>query len=126
MKVTPTEIKKHKTLAVPKRDESDSKTNWFREYNLYYYNIGDVLVMVDGKEYPLAHALKLGKITMGAILAKANQDVSDGVIDELVYKDGGSQVYKYPDYTIVKYHTLDGNDDMYIGTPDIDIHLKDK
>lgn len=126
MKVTPTEIKGHKTLAVPKRDESDNKTNWFREYNLYYYNIGDVIVTVDGNEYPLAHALKLGKISMSAILAKANQDVSDGIIQDLRYKDGGSVVFKYPDYTIVKYHTLDGNDDMYIGTPDIGIDVKDK
>ena len=70
--------------------------------------------------------MKLGKITMSAILAKANQDVSDGIIDELVYKDVGSQVYKYPDYTIVKYHTLDGNDDMYIGTPDIGIDVANK
>lgn len=126
LKINPTEIKGYKTLAVAKRDETDNKTNWFRQYNLYYYNIGDVIVAVDGKEYPLAHALKLGKITMSAILAKANQDVSDGVIEEISYDDGGSSVFKYPDYTIVKYHTLDGNDDMYIGSPDIDIHVKDK
>ena len=54
------------------------------------------------------------------------KDVADGVIEEIFYKDGGSQVYKYPDYTIVKYHTLDGNDDMYIGTPDIGIDVANK
>ena len=106
--------------------DSDSESHWYRQYNLYYHGLEDVIITVDGEQHSLAHALKRGKITMSAILAKANQDVSDGVIDELVYKDGGSQVYKYPDYTIVKYHTLDGNDDMYIGTPDIDIHVKDK
>ena len=106
--------------------DSDTESHWYRQYNLYYHGLEDVIITVDGEQHSLAHALKRGKITMSAILSKANQDVSDCVIDELVYKDGGSQVYKYPEYTIVKYHTLDGNDDMYIGTTDIDIHVKDK
>ncbi|MBR3996375.1 MAG: hypothetical protein IKI97_14005 [Clostridia bacterium] len=106
--------------------DSDTESHWYRQYNLYYHGLEDVIITVDGEQHSLAHAMKLGKITMSAILAKANQDVSDGIIDELVYKDGGSQVYKYPDYTIVKYHTLDGNDDMYIGTPDIGIDVANK
>ena len=106
--------------------DSDSESHWYRQYNLYYHGLEDVIITVDTEQHSLAHALKRGKITMSAILAKANQDVSDGIIDELVYKDGGSQVYKYPDYTIVKYHTLDGNDDMYIGTPDIGIDVANK
>lgn len=128
LKVTPTKLDSHKILAVPKAapHDSDSASHWYKQYNLYYYDLDEVMVSVDGNEYPLAHAIKIGKVSMSAILAKANRDVADGVIDELVYKDGGSQVYKYPDYTIVKYHTLDGNDDMYIGTPDMDIHVKDK
>ena len=106
--------------------DSESTSHWYRQYNLYYHGLEDVIIAVDGEQHSLAHALKRGKITMSAILAKANQDVSDGIIDDLRYKDGGSVVFKYPDYTIVKYHTLDGNDDMYIGTPDIDIYVKDK
>ena len=106
--------------------DSDTTSHWYRQYNLYYHGLEDVIITVDGEQHSLAHALKHGKITMSAILAKANQDVSDGVIQDLRYKDGGSAVFKYPDYTIVKYHTLDGNDDMYIGTPDIDIYVKDK
>ena len=106
--------------------DSDTESHWYRQYNLYYHGLEDVIITVDGEQHSLAHAMKLGKITMSAILAKANQDVSDGIIDELVYKDGGSHVYKYPDYTIVKYHTLDGNDDMYIGTTDIGIDVANK
>ena len=106
--------------------DSDTTSHWYRQYNLYYHGLEDVIITVDGEQHSLAHALKRGKITMSAILAKANQDVSDGIIEDLRYKDGGSTVFKYPDYTIVKYHTLDGNDDMYIGTPDIDIYVKDK
>lgn len=113
-----------KELVVPKAPEYDK--DWYRQYNLYYYGIDGIAVEVDGKDLDLTAAINQGMITMSAILARANQDVADGKIDELMYKDGGSKVYKYPDYTIVKYHTLDGNDDMYIGTPDIDINVANK
>ena len=127
MKVVPSnELVTKKIYDKSQLHDSDTESQWYRQYNLYYHGLEDVIITVDEEQHSLTHALKRGKITMSAILAKANQDVSDGIIDELVYKDGGSQVYKYPEYTIVKYHTLDGNDDMYIGTPDIDIHIADK
>ena len=127
MKVVPsTETEKKKVLDKTQPHDSDTTSHWYKQYNLYYYGLEDVIITVDKEQHSLAHALKRGKITMSAILAKANQDVSDGIIEDLRYDDGGSVVFKYPDYTIVKYHTLDGNDDMYIGTPDIDIHVKDK
>ena len=127
MKVVPSNEPNNKKIMekTPPHD-SDTTSHWYKQYNLYYHGLEDVIITVDGEKHSLAHALKRGKITMSAILAKANQDVSDGVIQDLRYKDGGSAVFKYPDYTIVKYHTLDGNDDMYIGTPDIGIDVKDK
>ena len=127
MKVVPSnEPNNKKIMEKTQPHDSDTTSPWYKQYNLYYHGLEDVIITVDGEQHSLAHALKHGKITMSAILAKANQDVSDGVIQDLRYKDGGSAVFKYPDYTIVKYHTLDGNDDMYIGTPDIDIQVKDK
>ena len=127
MKVVPSnEPNNKKIMEKTQPHDSDTTSHWYKQYNLYYHSLEDVIITVDGEQHSLAHALKRGKITMSAILAKANQDVSDGVIQDLRYKDGGSTVFKYPDYTIVKYHTLDGNDDMYIGTPDIDIQVKDK
>ena len=53
---------------------------------------------------------------MEEIIAKANQDEKDGKIKTEMYKDGGSMEYHYENYTIIKYHTLDGNRDVYIGT----------
>ena len=127
MKVVPSnEPNNKKIMEKTQLHDSDTTSHWYKQYNLYYHGLEDVIITVDGEKHSLAHALKRGKITMSAILAKANQDVSDGVIQDLRYKDGGSAVFKYPDYTIVKYHTLDGNDDMYIGTPDIGIDVKDK
>ncbi len=115
-----------KELIIRKRAPHDSDLGWHRQYNLYYYGLDEVSVFVDGQRLPLKDAIIQGKITMYALLGKANRDVSDGYLAELVYRDGGSQVYHYPDFTIVKYHTLDGNDDMYICTPGTDIHVKDK
>ena len=127
IKVVPSnEPNNKKIMEKTQPHDSDTTSHWYKQYNLYYHGLEDVIITVDGEKHSLAHALKRGKITMSAILAKANRDVADGVIQDLRYKDGGSAVFKYPDYTIVKYHTLDGNDDMYIGTPDIDIHVKDK
>lgn len=127
MKVAPSsEPNKKKIINKWQPHNSDTDSHWYRQYDLYYYGLEDVIITVDGEQHSLAHALKRGKISLSAILAKANQDVSDGIIQDLRYKDGGSVVFKYPDYTIVKYHTLDGNDDMYIATPDIGIDVKDK
>ena len=39
-----------------------------------------------------------------------------------MYKDGGSIIYKYDNYTIIKFHTLDGNRDVYIGNKNMDIN----
>ena len=127
MKVVPSnEPNNKKIMEKTQPHDSDTTSHWYKQYNLYYHGLEDVIITVDGEQHSLAHALKRGKITMSAILAKANHDVSDGVIQDLRYDDGGSAVFKYPDYTIVKYHTLDGNDDMYIGTPDIGIDVKNK
>ncbi len=127
MKVVPSnEPNNKKIMEKTQPHDSDTTSHWYKQYNLYYHGLEDVIITVDGEQHSLAHALKHGKITMSAILAKANRDVADGVIQDLRYDDGGSAVFKYPDYTIVKYHTLDGNDDMYIGTPDIGIDVKDR
>ena len=127
MKVVPSkEPNNKKIMEKTQPQNSETTSHWYKQYNLYYHGLEDVIITVDGEQHSLAHALKRGKITMSAILAKANQDVTDGVIEEISYDDGGSSVFKYPDYTIVKYHTLDGNDDMYIGTPGIGIDVKNR
>lgn len=94
--------------------------------SLYYYGLDKVMITIKGFTMPLETALEQGRITLNGIVANCNQDVSDGVIEVLSYDDGGSQVYKYPEFTIIKYHTLDGNRDVYIGTINMDIGIADK
>jgi len=109
-------------------DEIDKFTSFghISDTNLYYYGLSEVNVFVDNQTIPLVVALEKGKLTLNAIIQKANIDVSNGIIEEISYDDGGSSVFKYPNYTIIKYHTLDGNRDVYIGSTDMDIHIADK
>ena len=91
------------------------------DYTIYGYD-GSVNIKIDGKDYSLKEALIENKITMEEIIAKANQDEKDGKIKVEMYKDGGSMEYHYENYTIIKYHTLDGNRDVYIGTKDLKLN----
>lgn len=109
-------------------DEIDKFTSFghISDTNLYYYGLSEVNVFVDNQTIPLVVALENGKLTLNAIIQKANIDVSNGIIEEISYDDGGSSVFKYPNYTIIKYHTLDGNRDVYIGRTDMNIEIADK
>jgi len=89
------------------------------DFDLYYYGLDEVNIFVDNKMMSLEDALKSGKMTIDGILAKANQDVSNGFIKEERYKDGGTAEWYYEDYTIIKRHSLDGNRDVYIGIPEM-------
>lgn len=90
------------------------------DYNLYYYGLHDVYVNVDGDTLPLKEALSYGKVTLDGIIADCNRRQPAAKS----YDDGGSVLYDFGDYRIIKYHTLDGNRDVYIGTSDMDINAK--
>lgn len=88
-------------------------------YNIFSYG-GEVKIKIDNVEYDLRTALLEEKITMEEIIEKANKDAfEDKTIKVDTLKDGGTNKYYYKDYTIIKYHTLDGNSDVYIGFPDM-------
>ena len=93
------------------------------DYDLYYYGLEEVNITVDNQTMSLESALKTGKITIDGILAKANQDVSDEIIKEKRYDDGGSVEFYYDKYTIIKCHSLDGNRDVYIGVPEMALNV---
>ena len=74
------------------------------------------------KSISLRDALLQNKITMDEIIEKANKDLEENIITGDMYQDGGSMIYQYSNYTIIKFHTLDGNRDVYIGTKDMKIN----
>lgn len=107
------ETKVHKILDKSETDKYD--------YNIYTYN-GSVNILINKEEISLRDALINNKITMNEIIIKANQDLKDKRITGDMYRDGGSMIYQYDNYTIIKCHTLEGNRDVYIGTPDLTIN----
>ena len=91
------------------------------DYNLYYLGLYDVYVTVDKTTLPLKEALFYGKVTLDGIIAECNRLSSLGIIQDEVFKDGGSTIYDFGDFRILKYHTLDGNRDIFIGKPEMTI-----
>ena len=108
-----TDTKIHKILDKSETDKYD--------YNIYTYD-GTVNILINEEEISLRNALLENKITMNEIIAKANKDLKDNKITGDTYKDGGSMIYNYENYTIIKCHTLDGNRDVYIGTKSMTIN----
>lgn len=84
------------------------------EFDVYEFG-GDVSFRVEDKSYTFDKAIEEGVITIDNILEQAKLDSKYGICEEGAYSDGGSIEYCYPDYTILKLSTLDGNNDMVIG-----------
>ena len=106
-------IESYKVYTILDKSETDKY-----DYNIYGYD-GIVNIKIDGKEYYLKEALLENKITMEEIIEKASKDEKDGKITAEMYKDGGSTEYHYDNYTIIKFATLSGNGDVYIGTKNL-------
>lgn len=108
-----------------------------RDFNLYYYGLEGIDIKVNNEILSLEQALREGKVTLDGIISKANKDVQDAKekyskLEEyqsspklfpfvIEANDGGSIEYKYKDYTIIKKHNLDGNRDVYIGIPEMNL-----
>lgn len=88
------------------------------EMKKYNYNVyakdGTVDIVINGEKMSLRDALLNNKITMDEIIKKANKDFGDNAV---FLKDGGTVEYHYDKYTIIKFHTIEGNRDVYIGPP---------
>ena len=91
------------------------------DYNIYSYK-GEANIIIGSERMSLRDALISNKISISDILEKASNDLNDGVIYGDAYRDGGSKVYIYDDYSIIKCNTLEGNKDFYIGTPAMNIN----
>lgn len=93
------------------------------EYTVYYYGISEVYLKYKESRYPLFNALNSNMISAEDIIEKCEKDAKNGFITSEMYKDGGSKIYRYKDFTVIKYNTLDGNKDIYIGIPEMNISI---
>ena len=94
-----------------------AEENQFDNLDFGVYTIaGDVSITIEGDmAYTLEDALSKKIITVQDILEQAKQDLKYGFCEEAYYQDSGSREYRYAEYTILKYNTLDGNKDLVIG-----------
>ena len=92
----------------------DSKKSKMYDYDIYTYN-GKIDIKVKTRLKELKVALEEGDITMERIISKAESDAAANLITATTYKDGGSVIYQYGTYTILKCNKLDGNENVYIG-----------
>lgn len=113
---------KQKELIIGKNEVKDI------DYNVYAFE-GNIAINLNSDSSELTEnsislrdALLQNKITMNDILEKANKDLKENIITDHMYNDGGSMVYQYSNYTIIKCDTLDGNRDVYIGSRDMTIN----
>ena len=91
-------------------------------YDIYYYGLEDVKIKIDNTEIDLKEALSNNKVTMEQIIEQAEADKENEVINADMYKEGGTMIYWYGTYTIIKSHSLDGNRDVYIGIPEMNLN----
>ena len=106
------------TFSTKKKDGKkivvDAKKSEDYDYNIYTYN-GKIDIKVKMRTKELKDALKDGDITMERIISQAEKDADAGLITATTFEDGGTKIYQYGTYTILKQNTLDGNKDVYIG-----------
>lgn len=117
LEIKPSEKKEKEKITI---DELDEKYN----YDIYYYGLGSVKVKINGEEIDLKEALRTGKITMEQIIEQAEKDKESEIISYNILKDGGTKVYYYGEYTIIKGHSIKGLregyiEDVYIGIPEM-------
>ena len=91
-------------------------------YDIYYYGLENVKIKIDNTEIDLKEALLNNKVTMEQIIEQAEADKENEVINADMYKEGGTMIYWYGTYTIIKSHSLDGNRDVYIGLPEMTLN----
>ena len=107
------EYLQRKDLGIEKIIEKGEKV----KYNVYTFG-GDVKIKLGEEILDLADAIHQDKIKMENILHQCILDEQAGKIETPAeYSDGGSVIYFYPNYSILKCYCLDGNRDVYIGMP---------
>lgn len=94
---------------IDKNDNPDYK------YSVYTFG-GDVDFTIDkDMVYTFEKAIEQKILTVEDILTQARMDADYGICEKGYYSDGGSTEFLYEDYTILKYSTLDGLEDVVIG-----------
>ena len=95
-------------------------------YSVYFYDIEDVEFEYKGNIFDLKVALMNKQLLIDKVIEQAEDDAKSGKNKKEIYMDGGSIKYKYDKFSIIKYNSLDGNRDIYVGKPNMDINVLDQ
>ena len=87
-------------------------------YSVYSFG-GNTKIEINGEKLNLRDAILNNKISIDDIIRKCADDEINKRVETSEYSDGGTTIYKYKDYWIVKCYTLDGNRDIFIGMPNM-------
>ena len=90
------------------------------DYNIYSYG-GNIEIKIRNQKYTLREALLNDKIDMSDIIDKCIKNEKDGKIKTDMYLDGGSKIYKYEEYWIIKCNQSKVKD-VYIGMPGMELN----
>ncbi len=96
------------------------------DYDLYYYGLDEVNIIVGDKTISLKDALDNGVLSVQLLLDKLETDADIGKCSEDMYKEGGTLRYEYDEYTVFKFKVINGPKDIYIGIPDMQYDVKEK
>ncbi len=111
----------HKDLI--KEITAEEKLSTIYDYNIYYYGFDNCTIQIGNEKIDLEQALIENRVTMEQIIEQAEKDSKAGIIGSDMCKDGGSMIYFYDTYTIIKSHSSDGNRDVYIGIPEMRLNM---
>ena len=79
------------------------------------YTVGmNFTIKLDGKEYSAEDAISKGIFDEDKLIEKLEKDKEDKKCTTEMYRDSGTIIYRYKDYSIVKYNSDDDNENMYI------------
>ena len=95
-------------------------------YSVYFYDIEDVEFEYKGNIFDFKVALMNKQLLIDKVIEQAEDDAKSGKNKKEIYMDGGSIKYKYDKFSIIKYNSLDGNRDIYVGKPNMDINVLDQ
>ena len=94
-------------------NEEFFKKNGYHVY-LYFIVSDTARITIGGKNLPIGEAINSGVMSINKLLQKAEEDVKFDRARMELLKDGGTKIYKYNAYTIIKRNTTDGNKDLII------------
>lgn len=86
-----------------------------KEYKIYTSCLESVTIKIDLQEFSLQEFLK-EKANLEKLIQILKEQTTLNDTTSLIYKDGGSTLYKGANLSLLKCNTIEGNKDIYIGS----------